>query len=307
MGSIKTIIYKLNMIWTAKYWAVCFRRSDFGLLKDDSISEYHLLSYEPYVTVADPFLYSYRGSNWVFYEKKALKEKRGTLWCKNLDDYDGKEIKVLEETFHLSYPYVFSVKEHIYMIPETLDVNEIRLYKCVDFPENWKFIGVILKERAVDTNLIFTSDNIFYMYSYIEEKLKVYQIKYKEFENIATYEKKLIYSSGRNLTLRGGGNFIITEKNIIRVSQDCRERYGKALFFYECDPQNPKTIWNKEWKRIIPDQIYISDLKDRNEQIEGIHTYNCNGEYEIIDILLLKRHWTVPFRKIYWYLKKGKF
>ena len=224
-----------------------------------------------------------------------------------MDDYDGKEIKVLEETFHLSYPYVFSVKEHIYMIPETLDVNEIRLYKCVDFPENWKFIGVILKERAVDTNLIFTSDNIFYMYSYIEEKLKVYQIKYKEFENIATYEKKLIYSSGRNLTLRGGGNFIITEKNIIRVSQDCRERYGKALFFYECDPQNPKTIWNKEWKRIIPDQIYISDLKDRNEQIEGIHTYNCNGEYEIIDILLLKRHWTVPFRKIYWYLKKGKF
>jgi len=301
------LINRLNRIWTAKYWAICYRKSRFGLLKSLNEEIYQLLSYNPYVTIADPFMYNYQGDNWLFFEKKAIKEKRGILWCRNLDDKSCKEMKVLEEPFHLSYPNVFSVRNQIYMIPETMDAGEIRLYKCIEFPASWKYVGAILKENAVDTTLFFTPNDIFYMYSYIGEKLYVFQVEYEDFEDIDTYRRELIYCSERDLTLRGGGNFICMQNRIIRISQDCRERYGGALFCYECEPSKPETMWDKEWKRITADQIRVNGFRSKWEQIRGIHTYNCNEEYELIDILVFKSHWTVPFRKIYWYLLKGKF
>ena len=39
-------------------------------------------------------------------------------------------VVVLEENFHLSYPYVFEESGNVYMIPETSDVGDIRLYKA---------------------------------------------------------------------------------------------------------------------------------------------------------------------------------
>ena len=41
---------------------------------------------------------------------------------------------VLDEPFHMSYPYVFKWQEDFYMIPESQEANSVRLYRALDFP-----------------------------------------------------------------------------------------------------------------------------------------------------------------------------
>ena len=61
---------------------------------------------------------------------------------------------VLEEQFHLSYPYIFEHEDRVYMIPETNEANEIRLYQAVDFPLIWELKQVLMQNvSAVDTSI----------------------------------------------------------------------------------------------------------------------------------------------------------
>ena len=53
---------------------------------------------------------------------------------------------VLEENFHLSFPYIFEYKDKIFMCPETHQKKEIRIYICEDFPLKWKFHKTLIKK-----------------------------------------------------------------------------------------------------------------------------------------------------------------
>ena len=61
---------------------------------------------------------------------------------------------VLDEDFHLSYPYIFEYENEIYMCPETHKKKEIRIYKCLEFPNKWEFHKTLMRDvSAVDTNI----------------------------------------------------------------------------------------------------------------------------------------------------------
>ena len=46
--------------------------------------------------------------------------------------------KIIEENYHLSYPFVFQEKDGYYMIPESMENKSIDLYKCKKFPTSGK-------------------------------------------------------------------------------------------------------------------------------------------------------------------------
>ena len=70
------------------------------------------------------------------------------------DKYEFLDV-ILEESFHLSFPFVFKEGESIYMIPESHENHDIRLYKCLDFPYNWKLEKILMSDiNAADTMLI---------------------------------------------------------------------------------------------------------------------------------------------------------
>lgn len=58
----------------------------------------------------------------------------------------------LSEPFHLSFPYVFSFQGRHYMIPETHESRQIRLYETDSFPLGWRLKHVLMENvSAVDT------------------------------------------------------------------------------------------------------------------------------------------------------------
>ena len=91
-------------------------------------------------TLADPFMIQRSGRIFLFCEvilsSSALGKIAVSLYDETRDAWDYKAI-VLDEPFHLSYPYVFSHRDDVYMIPVSKGARSIRLYRATGFPYEW--------------------------------------------------------------------------------------------------------------------------------------------------------------------------
>lgn len=119
--------------------------------------------------LADPFLVEHNAKTYCFVEDFESKSKKGRISCLEVHENSFTKIKVcLEEPFHLSFPYVFKYKDDFYMCPETCDSNQIRVYKSINFPFEWKLEKVIMDNvRAADT-LIFEKQGRWWMLTNID-------------------------------------------------------------------------------------------------------------------------------------------
>jgi len=111
--------------------------------------------------VADPFLIK-EGDTWdLFFEVYNNDTQQGDLavatstntWIWNYEKV------IIDEPFHLSYPYVFKSDGEYYLIPESYEANSIRLYKADDFPTKWSFVKTLVDGRDyVDNSIVFFND-----------------------------------------------------------------------------------------------------------------------------------------------------
>lgn len=117
--------------------------------------------------VADPFLFKAEDQWYMFVEVISQLSWRGEIaYASSPDGFHWKyESLVLQEPFHMSYPYVFEWQGDIYMVPETGAAREIRLYRASRFPDRWEHMATLLEgERFVDTS-IFRYRDSWWMYT----------------------------------------------------------------------------------------------------------------------------------------------
>ena len=113
--------------------------------------------------VADPFMLFKDGSWHMFFE--VLVDNGDIGYASSLDGLNWTYHQiVINETFHMSYPYVFEWQGEIYMMPETHEANAIRLYRATGFPTQWTFVGNMLIGEYRDSSL-FRYDNKWWLYS----------------------------------------------------------------------------------------------------------------------------------------------
>lgn len=89
--------------------------------------------------VADPFMLNVNGTWHMFFEILSLLDHKGKIgWATSSDGlhWDYQRL-VIDEPFHLSYPYVFEWQGEYYMVPESWEANGIRLYRADRFPDRW--------------------------------------------------------------------------------------------------------------------------------------------------------------------------
>ena len=79
---------------------------------------------------------------------------------------------------------------------------------------------------------------------------------------------------------RMAGAIIYKDGKTIRVAQDCLMGYGLALNFYEITCCNQETYCETDLARI---DIENMPSKQRKKYV-GLHTYNFNESYEVIDL-----------------------
>src|SRR5262249_30093961 len=105
--------------------------------------------------LADPFVISRDGRDYCFVEAFDRSKSRGTIKSYELTSTGAIRIGVaVEETFHLSFPFLLNYRGELYMCPVWSENKDIRIYKCVQFPLQWKLEKIVMKNlHAVDTML----------------------------------------------------------------------------------------------------------------------------------------------------------
>jgi hypothetical protein len=188
--------------------------------------------------VADPFLVKEKNIFYLFFE--VLGVDRGVIGLAKSSDgfhWDYNRI-VLEEPFHLSYPNVFKWKNDYYLIPESVAVNSVRLYKAINFPDRWQFIKTIITGRQlVDSTVLIYRDMLWLFSSSIDNK-NLYLFYSEQPEGPWTEHPESPVVRGDGQKARPAGNMLDTGVSLIRFSQDSRaygEHYGKAVMGFEVD------------------------------------------------------------------------
>ena len=188
--------------------------------------------------VADPFLY-HEGNDWyMFFEVFEHPTQRGRIGlARSSDGYNWSYDRiVLAEDFHLSYPYVFSYNGKYYMIPETYNVYQIRLYEAQNFPYDWVHVATLLEGHYwVDTS-IFYYDNTWWMFSTDTSRLTGF-LYYSD--NLTSgwveHPRSPYILNDSSKASPGGRAFVYNGNRIIRIVQKDDVSYGEQVRAFQVD------------------------------------------------------------------------
>ncbi|KAI4352644.1 hypothetical protein L6164_006875 [Bauhinia variegata] len=218
--------------------------------------------------VADPFLYVQGDILYLFYETKNSITLQGDIGVAKSTDkgVTWQQLGIaLDEDWHLSYPYVFSYNDQIYMMPEGSEKGEVRLYRALNFPLQWTLEKVIIKKPLIDSAIIdyggmywlFGSD----FSGFGSMKNGQLEIWYSSspLGPWKPHKKNPIYNIDKSLGARNGGRPFLYDGNLYRVGQDCGETYGRRIRVFKIE-----VLTSGEYKEIEVPSGFIEPNKGRN-------------------------------------------
>jgi hypothetical protein len=179
---------------------------------------------------------NHQGTWHMFFEVMNAESQRGAIGLATSNDgfaWTYQKI-VLDEPFHLSYPYVFEWHDEHYMIPETLDAGAVCLYKAEDFPFHWSCVARLIEGQFADPS-IFRFTDLWWLFvcstPYQHDTLRLYFAA--EFIGPWTEHPKSPIISGDKCRARPAGRVLELNNRVIRFAQDCGRQYGHSVRAFE--------------------------------------------------------------------------
>lgn len=188
--------------------------------------------------VADPFCVQHAGIWHLFFEFMNRRTGKGEIgWATSSDllqwEYGGT---ALSEPFHLSYPAIYREGSDLWMVPETWEAGEVRLYRADPFPNRWVLDRVLVSNLAVTDPTIYEDSNGGLTMLACEAG-RVHNSSLVAFSAPGLVGPWVPNSggplvAGRPDQARPGGHVFTWEGEKHRLGQDCSTRYGEALRSY---------------------------------------------------------------------------
>ena len=270
-----------------EYWNIAYRFSGdseaFAVLPESKRYWY-----------ADPFLFEHGGKTYLFVEMFDNVTEKGLIGVSMLGEKGfGAPEAVLEESFHLSYPYVFEEGGEIYMMPETMGDGCVQLYKAADFPYKWQKHSVLINEKGLVDTVICDK---WLVASRVTDPVKK-ETQLQLFDRYTGKPHPVNSSVQCNQISRGAGRIFERNGKLIRPAQNCSDGvYGAGLVFYTVDKISDTDYSETEAYRLEPSQIKLI----KGSPAEGVHTYARCGIVEIVDI----KKQRFNLRRILWIVAK---
>lgn len=285
-------------------WILAIRRRGEKLLFEGDNSPFELVPNTFLYWKADPFLFEYQGEHYLFAEMFNRLLGRGCLGVAKVIDGKCSAFKpCLKLPCHLSYPCVFEREGIIYLLPEMASSGTIRLYKSVSFPYQWEEVEQLCDIPGVDTTPLPVA---------ISPKMQFVSTLHlggdKRNDNlhlIGNHKEKPVCLMTNNPSSRPAGHFIEKDGKIIRPVQDCAEFYGRELLFNQVDDSNPDSWKEHTVLRVaVPSDSSVNAVsihlsEESGVRFKGIHTYNLDSQYEVIDLQFnVGKTWQYLTRKL---------
>ena len=226
--------------------------------------------------LADPFVIKYNNKTVIFVEDYSFKNRKGKISAYEINSKSYKKLgTVIEEEFHLSYPFLIEDKEDLFMVPETHQTKDIRIYRCTEFPLKWKLHKILISNiGAVDTNIL-KFNNKYWLFTNLDtSNSNDYSSELHIFyaDNIESSEWKphalnpVIFDSKR---ARNGGMIYSEKKHTYRVFQKQGfDNYGESIGISRI-----KTLTENEYE----EEICMNVMPDFFKKILGTHSFSYNS------------------------------
>ena len=290
--TIEKKIQSTSFRYSNNRYAIAFRKRSTQTLYEDNPSKesFILIKNSLRYWRADPFLFKYNGTNYLFAELYDKRKSKGVLaYAKLNKNHCGRFRVCIKEDYHLSYPCVFQRENEVYMVPETKDNGNVTLYRAISFPRKWEKYKDICSLPCVDTTPFVFKNEYYYFTTIASDKSSndnLYLIREKN-----GLIKQLLSD---NICARSAGNVINFGEKLIRPSQD-DTTYGDAVVFNKVDSL-ADDYKETAFRRILPpgnnkdDREFCVTIDGYcNGIFDGLHTYNVNEDYEVIDLRYPRR------------------
>jgi len=119
--------------------------------------------------LADPFVVSREGKHYCFVEDYRYKAGKADIAVYELAAEGAIRLgTAITERFHLSFPYLFTYNGELYMCPETAGNKDVRIYRCVAFPLQWRLEKIILSDIYAADTMLFEQDGRWWMLTNVD-------------------------------------------------------------------------------------------------------------------------------------------
>jgi hypothetical protein len=156
---------------------------------------------------------------------------------------------VLAEAFHLSYPYVFKWTDDYYMIPESNEVQSVRLYKALQFPTQWTLIATLLSGRTFSDSSLFRYAGKWWIFTETSPNVKCDTLRLYYAEGLMgpwlEHPKSPIVEGNPHIA-RPAGRVVVLNNKVIRYAQDCYPVYGTQVRAFEITELTPTSYAERE-------------------------------------------------------------
>ena len=231
---------------------------------------------------ADPFIIAKNNLYYIFIEELLYKDDKGFISVIEMDKQGNykKPVKVLEEDYHLSFPFLIEHEGNIFMIPETKNNNSIQIYRSVEFPNKWELeMKLIENIKAVDTVIYYHDDKYWLFTNKItnngasfHDELFLYYSKNLLTQDWISHPQNPIVSDVKNA--RQAGGLFEYKGHLYRPSQNCSHRYGYGMKMNKILEMNMNSYVEETVDSVIPDW---------DPHIQATHTINTSTDLTVID------------------------
>lgn len=237
---------------------------------------------------ADPCLIEYNSKNYIFVEELKYNNRKGVIRCMPFTNPAGiEEGKVIiEEPYHLSFPFVFEYLNDYYMLIEASQNKTIDLYKCLEFPYTWtKHKNIMMDIKAVDSTICY-SYNKWWLFTNIapgpgtscNDELHIfYTDDPVNGEWISHPLNPVVEGAG---FCRNAGKLFEHHGKLYRPSQICVGRYGAGININEVVKLNVSQYEERCVHRITP---------SGKNRFSKMHTMDWGRKYLVLDGAIMLR------------------
>lgn len=267
----------------APHWRVGWRFVDDGGVwgrGDLSGPAWHVVPDPRVRFLADPFPVTWQGRTFVFVEELDHRIGKGFISAIEFGEAGpvGPARPILEESWHLSYPFLIEHDGSLWMIPESRGNRDVAIYKCVDFPHRWERFATLLSDVDLADATITCHNGMYYLFGVLWDGAGGYS------DTLAIYYASSLFGPWRphagnpvlldRSTARPAGSFVHKDGRLWRPAQDCAAGYGSSLVLAEVVDLTPSSFRQTVHTTLKPGQFWPG---------RKLHTLNRSGRLEVID------------------------
>lgn len=276
---LKELYYeKLTPQWYLLY------KFDIENLIEKSIFRYKKLIPPKGYDWADPFIIKQQENYYLFFEEIEIKSGKGHISYLQFDN-TGRLIsetskKILEEPYHLSYPFILEDDSNFYMLPESANSDELWLYKCISFPDKWQKEVKIFDQKKIYDASVYFHEGLWYLFGTEsitsggsrDQYLHIYYSKDLVSDTWTPHPANPVTMDVRGA--RPAGKIFNHKDKILRPAQIGAPKYGYGIQFKEIIHLSPTEFTEIEFDKITPK--WVSDLL-------ATHTFNSCKGFTVLD------------------------